>query len=754
MELLQHPLRPTGDAARALPRGKGNQAPIRRIAMIGNHPPRRCGIATFTADMAQALRESFPDLTIDVWAVNDGRTYAYPPGIAGTIEQQDLASYRAAAREITASGADVVCIQHEFGIFGGEAGSHILALIDRLAVPVAVVLHTVLANPTLPQRKVMRALVERCETLIAMAEEGRRILEHAYKAEPGQVVVIPHGAPDRPLTEAGAFKTRLGLAGRKVLLTFGLISPGKGVETVVRAMPAIAAAHPDALYLVLGATHPHCIAHQGEKYRETLESLAGELGVADHVRLIDAFFETGELLDYLGAADVYVTPYLNPDQITSGTLSYAFALGKPIVSTPYVHARELLAGGDGALVDFGDSEGFARAICGILDDPDRTARLRRRIYERGRATIWPNVAEAAMHRFESMAEQARKRPVALRQPALPLRAGCAAALRLTDATGMLQHSLHGVPDRRHGYCIDDNARALMLACMGPPALRARFPVYAAFVQHGWNEDEGRFRNFMSYERRWLEDCGSDDSNGRTLWALGVASEHAPDAEARAWATGLFEQAADALSSLASPRAIAFMILGAIATGSAEWDGLVARWAARLAGLLAEYRRADWEWFEPYLAYDNARLSQAMIAAGAQAGRAEWLELGLKTLDWLNRVQSAPNGDFRAVGTDSFGRLYAAPLPFDQQPLEAWAMVDACDAAHAATGASAWRDRALNAYRWFLGKNELAIALADPETGECFDGLMPTGVNRNRGAESVLAFQLATIAIQRLRSDPC
>ncbi|MGB5078425.1 MAG: glycosyltransferase family 4 protein, partial [Sphingorhabdus sp.] len=474
----------------SLPNRTGSQtsapARISRIALIGNYLPRRCGIATFTTDIHKAFQGRFPNVKMDVWAMNDReRSYEYPACVTGTIEQQVLSSYRQAAAEILAGGADMVWIQHEFGIFGGEAGAHILTLIDRLTIPVAVTLHTVLDAPLPAQRLVMLGLVERCETLIVMAEAARTILIDTYHCDPAKIRVIPHGVPDRVFTPTGPMKKAFGWEDRKVILTFGLLSPGKGIETVIAAMPTVVRHIPNALYVILGATHPHIIAREGESYRAKLQSMAEELGVGPNVCMIDGFCETEGLLDYLTAADIYVTPYLNPAQVTSGTLAYAVGLGKPIVSTPYVHASELLGDGLGRLVEFGDSNGFARAIVDLLEDEVGLMDLRKRTYAAGRDMIWPRLAEAAMACFEGQALMSNTKPTPIKLPSIPEKLPFDAIARHSDDTGILQHSRYSVPDRRHGYCIDDNARALILTCRDNwivPEQRDRWmAIYASFV---------------------------------------------------------------------------------------------------------------------------------------------------------------------------------------------------------------------------------------------------------------------------------
>ncbi len=729
------------------------------IALIGNFLPRKCGIATYTTHTCSALKARFPDMQVDVWAMDDhpGR-YAYPPEVTGSIPQHERSAYIEVAGRIENSGAQAIWVQHEYGIFGGAAGGHLITLLERTTLPVVVTLHTVLENPSDDQRRVMDALLRRAARVIVMADKGCEILRRVHDVDPRKLAMIPHGVPDRPLADPAAFKARFGWEGREVILTFGLLAPSKGIETVIAAMPAIAAQHPDALYVVLGTTHPNLAEREGEIYRDRLHALAVELGVERNVAFIDRFVEQEELLDYLQAADIYVTPYPNLAQITSGTLSYAVAVGKPVVSTPYAHASEILADDHGVLVAAGDSEGFAQAITGLLDDDDRRTALMQRAYARGRSMIWPRLAEAAMEQIAAALLARPKRIAAVGAALAPLAPDFRAVERMSDGTGMFQHSILSVPDRRHGYCIDDNARALILMHRIDPLSATErdkwTSVYAAFVQFAWNPDRRRFRNFMTFDRQWCEEAGSEDSNGRTLWALGVTASEGHDARYRDWARMLFDETARMSFEFGSPRALAFAMLGAAAMVEAHPGHRLAcdmleRFGGKLMELLAEARRPDWEWFETVLAYDNARLPEALIRAGVAMGRRDLLACGLRTLDWINARQTAPDGAFRAVGTDGFGRAYGDPLPFDQQPLEAQATIDACLAAWEATDAQRWADAAMQAYRWYLGQNDLGLPLASARDGGCFDGLTPSGVNHNQGAESILALQLANCAISAI-----
>ena len=730
--------------------GNGRAAPVRHLALIGNALPRKCGIATFTSHIADALRQRFPAMKLDHYAMDDLSGVEYPKDIR-TIGADDSAAYRDAAADIERSGAEAVWLQHEYGIFGGPAGSHVLELVSALHVPLIVTLHTVLENPSEEQEVVLGRLLARAENVIVMAARGAEILERRYGVPADHIQVIPHGVPDRPLRDSGELKARFGWQEREVLMTFGLLAPDKGVRHMIEAMPAIVAQHPQALYAVVGATHPNLVRSQGESLRETLAVRARELGVEANVQFIDAFVEQEELLDMLQASDVYVTPYLNMAQVTSGTLSYAVAVGKPIVATPYVHAQEILADGHGIIVPPGDPAALADAVLRLLDDERLRDSLSRAAYERGRTMLWPRVVELALLQLADRTRAIEPRPVPPRAAPLPLDA----VQRMSDAVGIMQHAVFSVPDRDHGYCIDDNARALMMTVLRGSDAESRLLEhrYASFVQHGWNQDVRRFRNFMGYDRRWLEDSGSDDSNGRTLWSLGVAAARSPDQGIRDWALNLFDVSAPHLAQLQAPRTRAFAALGGVALLAAHSDhalakSLVEASADQLVQMHRETARHDWNWFEPELSYDNARLPEALIRSGMALGDNGKVELGLSTLRWLIARQTGPRGTFRPVGSNGFGRSYAPALAFDQQPVEAWATIDACAAAFAATGLDEWRAHARHSFGWFFGDNDAGIPLADASDGSCFDGLMATGINRNQGAESILALHLAALTMRQ------
>lgn len=728
------------------------------VAVVGNALPRRCGLATYTTDSVAALRSTFAALRVDHYAIDDGHGDAYGDDVQGLIAESDVASYVRAGAEIERSGAQALWVQHEFGIFGGPAGEHLLSLLRHVSKPVLMTLHTVLESPDRDQMRVMRALSDRVDQFVVMADHAAGLLTRVYGVDSHDIAVIPHGAPDRPLIETAIAKRRLGLPDVPTILTFGLLSPGKGIEQAISAMPAIVSAHPDARYMVVGATHPALIRQEGEAYRQRLMAMADELGVGMNVHFLNDFLDTESLLDHLQACDIYLTPYLGPDQVTSGTLSYALAMGRPVVATPYVHAREALAHGIGTLVPFADSAAIGAACTDLLADPQALAAKSQTIWEAARPTIWSRNAEAVNACLTRIIADAPVSLSARREPRTVVAVDLSGVAAMTDDVGIIQHTIHGIPDRMHGYCIDDNARALMLVCQtrtGDPALRRRLAsCYAAFVQHAWYPERRRFRNFMGYDRRWLEDEGSEDSNGRALWTLGTVVRDAQDAALRRWATGLFNDALPIAEEVGAPRAIAFSLLGMAAMLHAEPAhekclALTRHHLDQFIHMLETARRPDWPWFEAMLAYDNARLPQAMIAAGRAVGHEAAVATGLETLSWIIAMQTGPRGMFRPVGTEGFGKPYAQPAPFDQQPLEAAATVDACVAAFAATGDRRWADHGRTALRWFTGDNDLGLSLVAQDAGMCYDGLTPAGVNLNQGAESTLAMQMALLSAQQL-----
>lgn len=740
--------------------------PYNRIAFIGNSLPRRCGIATFTTDLQLAIAASRPDMETVIVAMTDhGHVYDYPPSVGFQINDGVLQDYIDAAQYLNAGKFDVVSLQHEFGIFGGEAGGHIMALLSRLSMPVVTTLHTILSEPTPVQRSVLISIANASLKVVVMSEKGRELLRLVYQVPDEKIEIIPHGIPDFAFVEPAEAKDKLGFSENTVILTFGLLSPNKGIEVMIEAMPSILKSRADAIYVVLGATHPNLVREEGECYRDSLKRRVHELRIEEHVVFLDRFVNLETLLDFISMCDVYVTPYLNEAQMTSGTLAYSFGLGKAVVSTPYWHARELLADGRGILVPFGDAPAIGAEIAKLLTNDTLRLAMRKRAYASSRSMTWENVADRYMSVLEGAGRRYQLKTITridtgtlLRDSRAPPEMQLSHFLSMCDDTGLFQHAVHCVPDRLHGYCVDDNARALLLACAlngsGEQRLSevitARF---AAFVQHAWNPDTMRFRNFMGFNRCWLEDSGSEDSHGRTLWALGVCARYDANSSRREWATRLFAEAMHTAMNLSSPRAWAFVLLGldsycTVSDDVAAADLRIAL-ADRLLELFKRVETKEWAWFEEGLAYDNARLPQALIASGVATKRPDYLQVGLKSLRWLIRQQTAPAGHFRPVGTEGFGDIRRRPQAFDQQPLEASATISACHVAWRADGDIIWKAEAARVFAWFLGSNDLSLSLVDLETGSCRDGLHPDRANENRGGESVVSYLLGLSEIRQI-----
>ncbi len=688
--------------------------------------------------------------------------YRYPAEVRAEILQGDFNGYRRAADYLNFNNAEVLSVQHEFGIYGGVAGSHLLALLKEVRMPVVTTLHTILRDPNSAQRQVMDELIRRSDRLVVMARKGAEILGEIYGVSEGQIDIIPHGIPDIPFAESAPFKAQFGVEGRKVLLTFGLIGPGKGIEHVIEALPSIVKVHPEVVYLILGATHPHLIAREGERYRLSLERLAEERGVKDHVIFFNRFVTIDDLKEFIGATDIYLTPYLNEAQVTSGTLAYVFGAGKVVVSTPYWHAEELLAEGRGVLVPFRDPPLLAEGVSGILGDPERLEKIRLRAYAIGREMTWPAVSKLYLGSFQRARSDRRAMPrsafagwtLASRPQELPpLRLDH--LVRMSDSTGIFQHAIYNVPNFHEGYCTDDNARAFILcsllgedgALAATDPFRRRATTYLAFLAAAFDHQSGRFRNFMSHGRQWLESCGSEDSHGRALWALGTGAGRSMDEGHRRLSALLFERGLPVAESFSSPRAWAFALIGIherLRSGLADELTLEVRSSLtrKLVDLWTASATEDWPWFENRVTYDNARLCQALILSGQRMDDPEALKIGLQAQRWLVSIQKTQTGCFRPIGSEGFYNRGGARADFDQQPLEALAMVSACHEAGRATGDPWWAEEAKRAFEWFLGRNDLGLAVYNFATGGCGDGLHRDRVNENQGAESTLAFHLA------------
>jgi len=704
-------------------------------------------------------------------ALNDvPEGYAYPAQVRFEINQKRLSDYRLAADFLNMKQVDVVCLQHEFGIFGGTHGAYITDLICNLRMPVVTTLHTVLKEPQDAHRTNIEQVGRFSDRLVVMSRKAKALLQDVYGIAAEKIVLLPHGIPDVPFVDPNYYKDQFGVEGRKVIVTFGLLSPGKGIETMLDALPEVVRRHPETAYIVLGATHPHIAREQGEAYRHGLQRRARNLGVEDHVIFHNRFVDLEELCAFLGAADIYVTPYLNKEQIVSGTLAYALGTGKAAVSTPYWYAEEMLADGRGRLVPFQDPESLAEQIIDLLDNEVERHAMRKRAYRYCRHMIWKEVARKYLKVFVQVKSEREHRPrVVYRAATLQTRPLELPALqldhlrRLTDHVGVLQHAKYIVADRDHGYCTDDNARALITILSAQELfleeddLTSLACTYLGFLLHAFNETTSRFRNFMSYDRRWLEEQGSEDSHGRALWALGMAIALSKSENLTAVALNLFEKALPAMKHFKSPRTCAFGLVGIHAYlkkfgGDAEIKRSGELLAERIFNLYEKNATDNWPWIEDILTYGNGRIPHALLLSGQWLGRKNIVDAGLRSLEWLVRIQTSSSGHFSPVGNHGWYPRGGEKARFDQQPLEALDMIEACIQAYRVTDDLKWIKEARRCFEWFLGRNDLNAPLYDYKTGGCCDGLSADGVNFNQGAESTLAWLLSLLHMHALQAS--
>lgn len=744
-----------------------------KLALIGNYLPRRCGIATFTTDLAESLGQEIhaqSDEVIAVAMTDILEGYPYPERVKFSVSANVQAEYLRASEFLNKIHYDAVILQHEFGIFGGEAGSYILHLVKNLRSPLITTLHSVLLKPSDSQKRVLLELADCSRYLVVMSHKAEAILHDVYGLPPEKVRFIPHGIPDLPLQSPDKMKVKLGFEGHQVMLTFGLLSPSKGVEQMIRVMPEIVSKHPNAIYVVLGETHPNIIREQGEDYRLKLRHLTKELKMDKHIWFYNQFVDLKNLLEYLLASDLYITPYPHQEQIASGTLAYAIGTGNTVVSTPYWYAEELLGDGRGYLVPFGKSEELSKAVCRLLSNDVEREAMHTAAYNFSRSMIWKEVARDYLGLVDkcitpigdegkAVVEIIKKIPTGQKLlEALPeLNLGHLQVL--TDDTGILQHATYDIPNRSEGYCTDDNARALIVACdyyrlRKDDSVIPLIKRYLAFVLDAFNSSTGFFRNFMSYDRRWLEEKGSEDSHGRALWSLGYTARYAPNKQIASVAFDLIAGALPSTQKMTSPRAWAFSILGLYHFLRHNPDHEPAR--RSLEALSGELLRRfegnaskDWNWLEETVNYSNAKLPHALMVAGHLLGNQPMYEKGFSVLTWLLRQQTSPEGHLSIIGNNGWLERGGKKAQFDQQPVEAMGLVWACTAAYWLSGKEEWRREAERCFSWFMGVNDIEEVVCDLKTGGCFDGLSPHGVNRNQGAESTLSYLLSAQAMYEI-----
>jgi glycosyltransferase involved in cell wall biosynthesis len=742
---------------------------IKKVVFIGNYLPRQCGIAAFTTDLCESLSRLIPGVPCYCVAMNDTPDgYAYPQRVKFEIDANKREQYDIAADFINLSQPSVVCVQHEFGIYGGIAGRYLLSLLRQIRAPIVTTLHTVLRDPDPDQFWVVNSLADISDRLVVMSRHAEGFLKDVYKIPSCKIVMIHHGIPETPFFDPNYYKDKFQVEGRQLLLTFGLMSPGKGIEYAIDAMASVVKEFPNAHYIILGATHPSIKREHGEEYRQQLLRRMRERELSNHITFINRFVSSEDLSEYLGAADIYITPYLSEAQVTSGTLAYAMGAGKAVVSTPYCYAKEMLAERRGRIVPFRDSVNLAGTLLDLLRNETERHAMRKRAYRFSRSMVWPEVASEYLKVFSQVRNERSEnpKPVSLIEsgenrfdnlPEINLRH----FLALTDSTGILQHAYYSVPDLRHGYSTDDQARALIVVIksarlrphlMDWDALASRF---LGFLVYAFDEESQRFGNFMSYQHTWTKPVATEDVHARAVWGLAHVVACSSNRGHCATAAHLMDRAIMPVLSFTSPRSWAFIIL-AIQTYLQKYPGATTyrKECEVLTNRLLEQtiRNAsdDWPWPEDCLTYANARIPHALIESGRMLSNMDAVDWGLRVLEWLDRLQTSDAGHFTPIGSNGWYPRGGIRARFDQQPIEASVFIEACIAAYRLTGAPRWLSAARRAFEWFRGKNDLSLQLYDYSSGACYDGLHPDRVNENQGAESTICWLLALLSMYEIQ----
>ena len=727
-----------------------------KIAFVATYPPRQCGIGTFTHSLAHAIKANGEHEIIIIAMSDNHETYAFPPEVKLTIHQEHQTDYLAAADFINRSGAEVCILEHEFGIFGGQSGVYILPLLHRLNIPLISTLHTILETPSYTEKAILKEICKMSNKLVVMSNKAIQFLENIYDVPAEKISRIEHGVPDiqfdKDMSRA-AFK----MSDKKLLLTFGFVGRNKGIETVIKALPKIIEKNPDVFYIVLGKTHPNVLREAGEQYRNYLQLLIKTLKLKDHVLLLNEYVDEKELFKYLAACDIYITPYVNEAQITSGTLTYAMGSGCVVVSTPYWHAAELLKDNRGCLFDFNDANGLANVLNDLLDNPKLMHSIQQKAIEYGQEIIWPKIGERYLQLSEQLISKPSK-PKSKKETDIDLLLLPAFSLahikRLTDDTGIIQHAKFGIPNLKEGYCLDDNARALLMVCMAYKQKKDTLaldlmPIYLSFIHYMQNQD-GTFRNFLSFNRNFLDEVGSEDSFGRTIWVLGYLMGNAPNDAYYQTARLVFFDAVPNFEKLKSIRGIANTIIGIchyLYTNPS--DGDMKMCLQRMTDIIVlhfEHNQSkDWNWFESLLAYDNGILPLALLHASQILENDKAKNIAFESIHFLTS-HTLKDGYLSVIGNRQWFVKDRERSVYAQQPIDAMAMVLMYHQAFVITEERDYLDKLFTSFMWFLGENDLRMSLYDFETQGCCDGFEDYGVNRNQGAESSLSYLISHLTV--------
>lgn len=729
-----------------------------KIGFVSTYLSRECGIATFTRSVYTSMIHPGNKGTRDgfIVALNDpGHEYDYPSDVKFVIREKEVQDYLDAASYIN-KNADICSIQHEFNIFGGDDGVYLLSLMNNLTVPAITTFHTILKEPSVSQKYIIQEISKMSQKVIAMSNLGIDILTSVYSIPRSKISLIQHGVPDIQLNPAES-KEKLSLTGHRPIITFGLINRNKGIETVLRALPLIVKKHPDVRYLILGKTHPVIKRLSGEKYRNYLINLVEKLNLQEFVYFEDRFISESDLKLYLSACDICITPYLNEAQITSGPLSYSIGAGAGTISTPFWHAQELLKNGKGRLFDFKDSGQLFDVLMELFDDPEKLKTLRKKAADYGQKLIWPIIGDEYNLLFDNAVRKYNliKSSNGHNSPFEIPSVSFKHIKRLTDSTGIIQHSILSFPNYKNGYSLDDNARALLAASMSckhknSKKMASLVDTYLSFIQYMQNPD-GTFQNHLSYDRTKQDESVSEDCFGRTIWALGYLISNCQVHEYLEAARRILLLAAPNFDKLQSLRGIANTLIGASYYLKVHrTDQVIGEQinilAEKMIQTFKNKKSENWNWFEDSLSYDNAILPLGLLYASEFSQSDELKKVAFESMKFLSS-ELFTRGHLSIIGNENWFKKGNNKSTFDQQPVDAMSMVLLYKKAYEITHNIRFYTLMKKSLKWFLGENDLRASLYDPDTRGCCDGLQINGPNRNQGAESSLAFVISNMAVK-------
>lgn len=723
-----------------------------KIICIGTYPPRKCGIATFTKNLVNAIyaaaEKQLTDAQIEVIAMNEsGHNYNYPDIVTRTISDNNKSDYITAADYINNSGADICLFQHEYGIYGGNSGLLVLSLLKRIKIPIVSTFHSVLHNPSFHQREVLKKIGAFSAKVIVMNVLAIDFLKRIYDLPSDKILVIEHGIPNFESFDRSIIEKPKSWEGRTILLTFGLLGRSKGIETVIKALPYIIDKHPELLYVVLGKTHPHVVKYSGEEYRDSLEALTNQLELKNNVEFVNRYVTELELVQKLLLADIYVSPYLNKNQITSGTLCYAVGSRSAVVSTPYWHAKTLLANGIGCLYNFGDHIGLAEILVNLLNNPDEIDILKNKSFIYGKTISWTKIGMKYLSTFNLVVTTYNIVEDKIVIPNFTTEH----LERLTDCTGLIQHSNGCVPDYNTGYCLDDNARALIVSLIaykqtGEKKYLSQINTFLSFLMY-MQEDDGSFKNYLSYDRKLKgSEKGSDDAFGRAIWALGILIQLSPNESLFHVALDLFNRAIAHFSALKYVRGYANCILGLYHylkkfPDQKEYIEILTDLADKLVEKYEIQKSNNWDWFETMVTYDNGLIPAALYLASKYSDNKIYFDVADATRKTIEE-KCLVKGELTLIGNKEWWIKNHKTYEFAQQPIDAMAMIIMYKCAYRCTSDKKYIENMKICFDWFFGKNDLNLPVYDQITCGCHDGLENLEVNRNQGAESTIAYLLS------------